>query len=197
MRPFAAGLLFFVLLPAAVSAAEPEWLPPAGEEAIARQLAERLKEVAGGKAADEAAVLEQARTEVRRLRGRLQSWGRQGIADRAPDLSKLELPAGGDPTLDTLAPYHLCAGLLLLTHVNRLDPDPQARLATARALSGIQMAMFALVHSFMAKGTEAQLEGFLTGPPLEAVWNRIQDHEPTRDYAARQCQPVLSAMLAE
>jgi hypothetical protein len=49
----------------------------------------------------------------------------------------------------------------------------------------------------MAKGTEAQLEGFLTGKEMEAVWNRIQDQEETREYAARQCQPVVSAIIAE
>jgi hypothetical protein len=177
--------------------AEPDWLPAAAEDVVVQQLAERMKEIAGEKPADQGPLVEGARTEVRRQRARLETWGRQGIQERAPDLSRLQLPASGDTLVDSIAPYHLCAGFLLLKHMNRLDTDPAARLATAKGLSAIQMAMFSLVHAFMAKGTEAQLEGFLTGKEMEAVWNRIQDQEETREYAARQCQPVVSAIIAE
>jgi len=190
-------LLSLLRVAVPVKAAEPEWLPAAGEEVVVQQLAERLKEIAGGKPGEEGPLVERARTEVRRQRARLETWGRKGIQERAPDLARLELPASGDPLIDAVAPYHLCAGFLLLKHMNRLDTDPAARLATAKGLSAIQMAMFSLVHAFMARGTEAQLEGFLTGKVMEVVWNRIQDQEEAREYAARQCQPVVSAMIAE
>lgn len=190
-------LLSLLRVAVPVKAAEPDWLPAAAEDVVVQQLAERMKEIAGEKPADPGPLVERARTEVRRQRARLETWGRQGIQERAPDLAKLQLPASGDTLVDSLAPYHLCAGFLLLKHMNRLDTDPAARLATAKGLSAIQMAMFSLVHAFMARGTEAQLEGFLTGKEMEAVWNRIQDQEETREYAARQCQPVVSALIAE
>src|SRR5688572_999462 len=105
-------LLTLLRIAVPVRAAEPDWLPAAAEDVVVQQLAARLAEIASEKPTDE--VVQRARTEVRRQRARLETWGRKGIEERAPDLAKLKLPASGDTLMDSLAPYHLCAGFLLL-----------------------------------------------------------------------------------
>ena len=199
MKPCAYFLLALLPVAGGAAATEREWFPPDAEESMAKQLAERLGEVSTGKPADAAALLERARKDVRRQRERLESWGRKGTLERAPDLSKLQMPPSGDKVLDAMARYQMCNAILYMQHLDRdREKDEAARLTAARGLAGITLAVVYLGSPMLkADGTDERVKAVLTSDAQEAVLNRVQDQPALREHAARQCRPVVSALIAE
>ena len=193
------ALLTLLQLSGAAWAAEPTWLPPEAEEGIAKQLAERLAEIATGPATEAGALLERARKDVRRQRARLESWGPKGTLQRAPDLAKLEVPKSDDKRLDAMARYQLCNAILYMKHMDRArEADAAARLTAARGLAGVTLAVLYVGSPILvADGTDKRVKAFLTGDAQEVVLNRVQDRPELLEYAARQCQPVVKALTAE
>jgi hypothetical protein len=193
--------VFLALLPVAAgaTAAESDWFPPDAEEGMAKQLAERLGELSTGEPADAAALLERARKDVRRQRERLESWGRKGTLERAPELSKLEMPRSGDKVLDAMARYQMCNAILYMQHIDRdREKDETARLTAARGLAGITLAVVYLGSPMLvADGTDERVKAFLTSDAQEAVLSRVQDQPELREHAARQCRSVVSALIAD
>ena len=183
---------------AASAKAEEErpWLPADAKEDMARAHAERLGEIAVP--GTDAQRLERARKAVHRQIARVESWGEEGVVQRAPDLSRLDMPSSGDRLLDAMGRYQMCNAILFMRHLGRgRETDPAARLSAAEGLTGITLAVLYLGRPFFAKGTTAPVEGFLTGKPMEAVLDRVQDQADLREYADRQCRPLVSALTAE
>jgi hypothetical protein len=193
------AVLIVLQLPGAAFAAEPGWLPPEAEEGIAKQLAERLAEIATGPATEAGALLERARKDVGRQRARLESWGSKGVLDRAPDLAKLEMPKTDDKRLDAMSRYQMCNAILYIRHQARgAEKDAAARLTAARGLTGITLAVLYVGSPILAAdGTDERVKAFLTSDAQEVVMNRVQDQPGLLEYADRQCLPVVKALIAD
>ena len=193
------AVLILLQLPGPAYSADPGWLPPEAEEGIAKQLAERLAEIATGTATEAGALLERARKDVRRQRARLESWGAKGVLDRAPDLAKLEMPKTDDKRLDAMSRYQMCNAVLYIRHLSRgLEKDATARLTAARGLAGVTLAVLYVGSPILvADGTDERIKAFLTGDAQEVVMNRVQDQPELLEYADRQCLPVVKALIAE
>lgn len=187
--------------PSAAASAQPaekgNWMPPEGEEILVKQLAGLLKEAAPAESADEAALMERARAAVRRQRARVEAWSEKGLLERTPDLARLGMPKSGDAVLDAIGHYQMCNAILYMRHVDRArESDPAARLAAVDGLNAMTLAVLYLGRDFLLGGNQARMEGFLTGPEMEAILNRIQDRPELREYAAGQCRPVVTALIA-
>jgi hypothetical protein len=174
-----------------------DWMPPEAEEIAVRQFTGLLGE-AEGKAPDAGPLTERARAAVRRQRARLESWGEKGLLQQTPDLAKLEMPTSGDAVLDAMARYQMCNAILYMRHLDRArETDPAARLAATEGVNAVTLAVLYLGRPFLVSGKQAQVEGFLTSPEMEAILGRIQDQAELREYTAGQCRPMVSALVAD
>lgn len=174
-----------------------EWMPPGGEEILVKQLAGLLREAAPAESADAAALMERARAAVRRQRARVEAWSDKGLLERTPDLARLEMPKSGDAVLDAIGHYQMCNAILYMRHVDRArESDPAARLAAVEGVNAVTLAVLYLGRGFLLSGNQSRVEGFLTGPEMEAILNRIQDRPELREYTAGQCRPVVAALIA-
>ncbi len=188
------SLLALLVLPAAAVAQE-GWLPPKVEEGAARQLASRVKEIGAG-TSDEAR-LSGARKLVGVLRGRLESWGEDGVVGRAPGFPALGVPVSGRRHLDAIARYQVCNMLLML---QLRDPafagDENAKMTSVTGLTAFTLAVLYLRRPFLESGgSDTQIEAFLTGKPMASVLEAIQSDAARREHAESQCTPPLLALM--
>jgi hypothetical protein len=98
-----------------------------------------------------------------------------------------------------MARYQMCNAILYMQHIDRdREKDETARLAAARGLAGITLAVVYVGSPMLvADGTDERIKAFLTSEAQEAVLSRVQDRPDLREYAARQCRPVVSALIAD
>ena len=195
MKICAMTILVVSMLAVPVHASE-EWLPPPVAEGMAQQLGERMTQMGiGGR--DEDHVLAIARQTVTRMRMHLDAWKLSGVLERAPRFPELELPEATNQYVDAMTRYSLCNIVLFRMFV---DPttreDPRAMAISTYGLTGVTMAIVRLREPYVREGgTDAMIEAALTSPELEVLAQRIQEEEDLLRHVARQCDPLVRALL--
>lgn len=177
-----------VLIPVLLVAAQ--WLPPAVEQGLAAQLAERL--AVGGPASSKDAAA--ARAVVSSVGKRLGSWTDAVAIERAPSFPQLKLPSAGEKHLDAIARYQVCNMVLFVQFESGADAERRRR--SALGLTAITMAVVRLRHPFVAAGgSDERMEAFLTGAAMQPVLDAIQQKPELAAHVDRQCASVLRALL--
>lgn len=177
-----------VVLPVLLAAAQ--WLPPAVEEGLAAQLAERLAAVGPASSKDAA----NARATVSSIGKRIGGWSDAVAIERAPSFPQLKLPIANERHLDAIARYQVCNMLLFVQFESGADAGRRRR--SALGLTAITMAVVRLRHPFVAAGgNDQRMEAFLTGAPMAAVLDEVQQKPELASHVERQCAPVLRALL--
>lgn len=193
MKSLVVSLLAVSLLASPLAGSE-GWLPDAVAEGLAQQLAERTTGVG---LSDEGRALAEARETVSALRQELDAWKLDGVLEKAPRFSELEIPASGDPHLDAMRRYTLCNLVLLRTYLTPASREvPEAITTAVFGLTGLTMVIVRLREPYVqAGGTDAALEAALTAPELEPLVEAIQAEARLLEHVERQCRPVVQPLV--
>jgi hypothetical protein len=192
--------LGLVLWSAAMAQGEEDWLHPAGAEVVVDGLVERMKPIGDNRPVDEAQLREVARNTVSLIGARLSAWGEKTVMEHAPALEPLALPRAGQPHLDAMARYFACAAVYEVLHLRGrfAKSDRNVRVQAAMAPASISLASLYLRHRYLAAGgTDARMEAFLSGPPMEPVIEKIQDSDTLLESSHEQCRPLVTWLVHE
>lgn len=195
MRRWIIAILSFAFVGTGVrSAAQEDWLPPAVEEGLTRQLVERLETIGPGKPSDREALLAGARERVRRLRTTIEGWKERGVIERTPAFTKVKLPAAGQRHLDAMTGYQVCNLILMKQFAE--GEDVQTRRVGAMGLTAVTTVIVYLRAPFVAQGgTHAQIEAFLTSDEMERVAAEIQRSQPLTKDAQAACGKTVGQLF--
>jgi hypothetical protein len=174
--------------------AQASWLPPQVEQGLANQLAGRLTQVGAVAPADPLSPSERANKTVKDLGVYLGSLTDQGAFERAPVFTQIKVPVSGQLHLDAMARYQVCT--LELFRRFETGTNPGSRRATALGLTAVTMAVIRLREPFIrAGGNDERIEGFLTGGPMNSLFEQLQAKPDLLAHVERQCEPVLRDLL--
>ena len=193
------SLTLLLLLPclALPASGADNWLPEDGRESLSSEIAARLGTTRLSATNDEAQLLATARSTVDSIISTIDTWGGEELANRAPELDELELPASENVYLDAIARYGACNFHLEALYGNlALDESaPSIRVSAAIASAAIPLATANLRHHFQAAGgTDDELRAYLTSEAMAAASQRIKDNREMISYSWRECAPTISAL---
>lgn len=180
-----------ILLQSSTSFAQTDWISQDRQEALARQLIERFKQVGIElpNAADD--QLERGRTLIQKLVTRVDAWGLEGLIDNAPELAKIEMPEFDDRVITALAVYGACSIPLRPDLVNTAS---EKSVVVLGQMSVAIISAF-LTHQHLASGgTEKELAETLSNSEMDRLFYEIQSIEDTRNYIAMECGPTFEAL---
>jgi len=185
-------LLALVLCGPLRTTAQNAWLPPQVAEALASQVANKMQDI--DPAADRERMLAGGRRLIALIRSRLDAWGEKEVLARAPQFPKLAMPASTQPHLDAINRYQLC-NLLLETQQADLNDIGLRRTGVVGSAAITTAAIYLRKPFLEAGGKLPDVEAFVTGPAMEAVFEALQTNPELADHAADQCTPVVTALL--
>ena len=190
----AASLL---LLSGGLAKAQDDWFPARAREGVALEMASRLEKIDVAQPVDKTALLETARVSVRALGERLETWGEDGVLERVPDLSGLELPRAEKPLLDAMATYGACTHFLDAIYSDESGDQPaQFRIVGAMGSVALTVTTSYLRHLYLATGgADDEIRFFLGTEAMTSVAGRVRGSQTLLDYTMKQCQPAVSALL--
>lgn len=195
MRQLIVALIFLGTSPAA--AAQPkqsDWMPPAMEDFVVKQLVERLQEIDLDWSVER--MTNAARVTVATIRARLEKWTEPEVLKRAPALAHLQLPASGDPRLDGMLRYHMCTAVSMIRHERRAkETSEEGRIAAVAGMTTGSLAVLFLRDGYLkAGGSEEQVEKLLTDSKLQPAIDRMQTNPDDISAAQSECVQVLGAI---
>lgn len=187
-----------LLLLSPLLAAQEAWLPPPVAEGMTRQLAERMRTLGEGEP-DEERLMAGAREVVGSIAQVLETWGLDGVHERAPSFPTFTIPPAGNRHLDAMARYHVCIMVLYLQFEDpALQSDVNARVTSVFGLTALTMAIVRLREPFVAGGgDDTAIEAYLAGPALEPILAALQTDPEARSAAETSCRPVVVSLLEE
>ena len=191
MRITSALALSAILLLSSPTFAQTDWISVDRQEALARQLIERFKQVGIElpSAADD--QLARGRTLIQKLVSRVDAWGLEGLVGNAPELAKIALPEFDDRIISALAIYGACSIPLRADLVNTAS---EKSVVVLGEMSVAIISAF-LTHQYLASGgTEEELAEALSSTEMDRLFYEIQSIDDTRNYIATECGPAFEAL---
>lgn len=180
------------LLAASAALAATDWFPPQFEEGATRQLAARLVEVGVAEGKTEEERIEWSRGFVDHVVDRLETWGFEGVLERAPDLAEIEFPPTEDPILAAIASYGACS---LPLHPELVEAREEKVFVAMGEIAVVIVSAF-LRHQALADGaSDAEMAVYLASEEMNQVSYDIQVEEELRNYVLAQCGPMFEAIL--
>jgi len=186
--------LAVTLVCVAATRAEEGWCPPAVEQGLAAQLAERMGEI--GMGGGDQQRLQGSRRLVSQMRQQVEELGVKGLVALAPSFPRIRMPKTDQRSLDAMARFSVCGLVLLRQHMQREQLDQNRRVTAAFGLSAVTAAELRLRHQAIAEGGDPNgVEAFLTGKEMAAVFSQVQGQEALLSDVEQQCTPAVHKLL--
>jgi hypothetical protein len=197
MRTRALTLLLVIGLPL-IASAQTDWLSSELLDALVEDLAGRLRAVdpQGEVVADDGVAM--ARSGIAGTVARIEAAGVEGILASAPDFPALELPSAGEPHLDAIVHWGLCAFPAQAAYADSSTGDGmlQRRLTAAAMTTTVALVNSFLRHEYLEAGTtDDDLRSFYARPEIMSVIGALQtDGELILETMKRCLEPLDELM---
>jgi hypothetical protein len=197
MRTRALILLLVFGLPL-IAFGQTDWLSSEVLNALVEDLAARLRAVdpQGDVVADDGVAM--ARSGIAGTVARIESAGVEGILATAPHFPGLELPSAGEPHLDAIVHWGLCAFPAQAAYVDSSAGDGtlQRRLTAAAMTTTVALVNSFLRHEYLEAGTtDDDLRSLYARPEIASVVRALQtDGELLLETMERCLEPLDELM---
>ncbi|MEN8180731.1 MAG: hypothetical protein ABFS39_19210 [Pseudomonadota bacterium] len=197
IRHMLLALSLYATLPTLLHA-ETDWFPSEERQAMAQNVAAKLKAIdTEGKLTSERA-LEAARVGIEGVASNLEALGANGVIRMAPTYAGINLPASGNKALDAIAAYQLCS-LPMDAHYN--DASPRENRYDERAW-GLLMSMSIYIVStylrpaYLASGTtDAQAQALVHGEAMNSLKAEIRSSKDLLFSTQNHCSAPLIQLM--
>ncbi|MCW5966823.1 MAG: hypothetical protein KIT83_22475, partial [Bryobacterales bacterium] len=104
------------------------------------------------------------------------------------------LPDAADRHLDAMARYQVC-NWATVNQQNEVN-DQRTRVAGAMATAGVTLAIVFLRQPFTSQGGKPErIEAFLTGTPMDVVFQQVVKDADLMTHIEQRCQPLITEMF--